>query len=119
MFGQATLKKARALMEILNDFTSTSRTEINKDKSDTFFFNTTIPSQAFLSIIMGFRIGNIPFEILKDPAKSPPNKSGKLEEFASENPRENAKLDFQITEYGRSGHIPKSYAFVNPNLPII
>ncbi len=40
MFRQATLKEARALMEILKDFTSTSRIKINKDKSGIFFFKT-------------------------------------------------------------------------------
>jgi len=56
---QETLKEARGLNKILNNFTNTSRVEINKDKSDIFLFNTKAPSQAFLAIIMGFRIGNI------------------------------------------------------------
>lgn len=38
MFGKATLTEARTLMEILNDFMSTSGTEINKDKSEKIFF---------------------------------------------------------------------------------
>jgi len=59
MYGQASLKEARKIMEILSDFTSTSGTEINKDKSDIFFFNTTTPSQ-----VMGFRIGNFAMKYL-------------------------------------------------------
>ena len=64
MYGQASLKEARGLMEVLTDFTSASGMEINKEKFDIFFFNTTKPSQAFLAGIMGFRIGNFPTKYL-------------------------------------------------------
>lgn len=67
MFGQETLKEARTLMEILNDFLSTSGTEINKDKLDIFFFNTTTRPQNFLARILGYCIGNLPSKYLGIP----------------------------------------------------
>jgi len=54
MYGQASVKDAKRIMEILMDFTSVSRMEINKEKSDIFFFNRTAPLQALLTRIMGF-----------------------------------------------------------------
>jgi len=45
LYGQTTLKEARKIMEILTEFTSISGTEINKEKSDIYFFNTPAPSK--------------------------------------------------------------------------
>lgn len=42
-----------------------------------------------------------------------------MEDSIGENQRDNAKLDFPITEYGKLSNITKSCASVNPNLPII
>lgn len=64
LYRHATLKEARKIMEILIDFTSASRTEINKENSDIYFFNTPTPSQSFLEKSMGFRIGNFPTKYL-------------------------------------------------------
>ena len=67
MFCQATLREARYLLAIVQDFMNASGTQINKDKSDIFLFNTATQSQAFLEIIMGFRIGTLPSKYLGIP----------------------------------------------------
>lgn len=54
MYGQANLKEAKKLIEILGDFTKATGTKINKDKTEIYFFNTLMTSQPFLARTMGF-----------------------------------------------------------------
>jgi len=51
-------------MEIRWDFTKETGTEINKDKSDIYFFNTPLTSPSFLARTMGFQIGKFPTKYL-------------------------------------------------------
>ena len=57
MYSQENLKETKKLVEVLAEFTNTSGTEVNKDKTKIFFFNTQMVAQAFLARTMGFRIG--------------------------------------------------------------
>lgn len=57
MYSQTNLKEAKKLLEILEEFTNSTGIEINKDKTEIFFFNTPMLAQAFLARTMGFRIG--------------------------------------------------------------
>ena len=57
MYSQANLKESKKLGEILSEFTKASRTEVNKEKTEIFFFNMPRVSQAFLARTLGFKIG--------------------------------------------------------------
>jgi len=64
MYSQANLKEAKKLGEILSEFTKASGKEVNKEKTEIFFFNTPRVSQAFLARTMGFKIGQFPTKYL-------------------------------------------------------
>ena len=64
LYGQTTIKEAKQLMGILTEFTKASGTEISKEKSEIYFFNTQASSQAFLARTMGFRVGKFPTKYL-------------------------------------------------------
>lgn len=64
LYGQATLKEAKKIMEILTDLRGASGIEISKEKSEIYFFNTEASSQAFLGRTMGSIVMNIPTKYL-------------------------------------------------------
>eukprot|EP00253_Pinus_taeda_P015313 PITA_15313 len=64
LYGQATLKEAQQIVKILTEFTHASGTEINKEKSKIFFFNTQLAGQRFLACTMEFRIRTFPTKYL-------------------------------------------------------
>lgn len=65
MYSQANLEEAKKLGEILTKFTKASGTEVNKEKTEIFFFNTPRVSQAFLARTMGLKIGQFPTKYLR------------------------------------------------------
>ena len=58
MYSRTNLKEAKKLVEILAEFTNTSGTEVNKDNTEIFFFNTPMVAQGFLARTMGLITGN-------------------------------------------------------------
>jgi len=64
LFCQVSLREAQRMKEILNTFIQSSGTQINKEKSYTFFFNTQGTVKSYLARIMGFNIGNLPTKSL-------------------------------------------------------
>jgi len=60
LYGQANLKEAQRIIKSLSQFSKASRMEINKDKSEVFFFNTLLAAQRFLARNLGFNRGTFP-----------------------------------------------------------
>jgi len=64
LYGQATLKEAQRIIKSLSQFSRASRMEINKGKSEVFFFNTSLAIQRFLACTLGFNRGSFPSKYL-------------------------------------------------------
>lgn len=67
LHGSPTVKEALGYKRILNLFNEASGMEINLSKSTIFFFNTHLAVQKNLSIVLGFRRGNLPSRYLGAP----------------------------------------------------
>lgn len=64
LFCMATLKECKAILNILEVFMDASRTQINNDKSNIYFFNCPAPMQNFLGRTLGFQRGSFPIKYL-------------------------------------------------------
>lgn len=53
--GIPTIREARAIKNILNDFSMVVGTELSLNKSKVFFFNTNIAIQRNITRILGFQ----------------------------------------------------------------
>ena len=67
LFCQVSLREARGIKEIMNTFMEASGSQINNQKSCTFFSNTQGNVKTYLARIMGFSIGNLPTKYLGMP----------------------------------------------------
>eukprot|EP00253_Pinus_taeda_P013812 PITA_13812 len=72
LHGYPTVKETLGYKRILNLFSEASGMEINLSKSTIFFFNTHLALQKNLSIILGFRRGNLPSRYLGAPLTDKP-----------------------------------------------
>eukprot|EP00253_Pinus_taeda_P028496 PITA_28496 len=72
LHGTPTVKEALAFKSILTLFSKASGMEINHAKYRIFFFNTHLAIQKHLSIILGFKRGNLPSKYLGAPLTSKP-----------------------------------------------
>eukprot|EP00253_Pinus_taeda_P010652 PITA_10652 len=64
LYRQAALKEAQRVVKTLSQCSKASRMEINKDKSEVFFFNTSQATQRFLAHTLGFNRGTFPSKYL-------------------------------------------------------
>lgn len=53
--GIPTVREAKVIKNILNDFAMAAGTEVSLNKSKVFFFNTNIAIQRNITIILGFQ----------------------------------------------------------------
>ena len=60
----ASLKECKTILKVLEDFMEASGTELNKDKSNLYFFNCTIELQNHLARTLGFQRGSFPLKYL-------------------------------------------------------
>jgi len=74
LFCQVSLREARRMKEILNNFMEASGTQINNEKSCTFFFNMPGNIKSYLARIMGFSTSNLPTKYLGTPLLKNPLK---------------------------------------------
>eukprot|EP00253_Pinus_taeda_P036396 PITA_36396 len=64
LFCAVSLKEVKRIKGILNLFMEASVTQIKKEKSCTFFFNTTGNVRTHLTRLLGFHLGNLPIKYL-------------------------------------------------------
>jgi len=64
LFGEASLKEVRSFKRVLEVFTKASGMEINNEKSCTFIFNSPDSIKTHLTIMLGFRQGDLPTKYL-------------------------------------------------------
>lgn len=67
LFYHVSLREARKIKEILQDFMMALGTLINNEKSNILFFNTTRSIQYFLAHMLGFGIGTLRMKYLGVP----------------------------------------------------
>eukprot|EP00253_Pinus_taeda_P008253 PITA_08253 len=67
LFCTVSLREVETIKWLLDLFMEASSTQINKEKSCTFFFNTTSNVQTYLTRILGFRSGDLPTKYLGTP----------------------------------------------------
>lgn len=65
--GIPTIRDARAIKNILNDFSMVAGTKVSLNKSKVFFFNTNINMQRNITRILGFQREQIPSKYLGVP----------------------------------------------------
>eukprot|EP00253_Pinus_taeda_P006003 PITA_06003 len=70
--GIPTVKEARAIKNILNDFAMAIGTEVSLNKSKVFFFNTNIFIQRNITRILGFQREQLPSKYLGIPLTDKP-----------------------------------------------
>lgn len=67
LMGTPTVRKAKALLDILQVFADASGLECNKEKSQIFFFNMPPPIQLHITEILGFSRSSLPSKYLGIP----------------------------------------------------
>jgi hypothetical protein len=67
MMGSPTVQEALTILSIINTFCEASGMDINKDKSQIFFFNTLLSIQLHISDILGFTRSSLPSKYLGIP----------------------------------------------------
>jgi hypothetical protein len=67
MMGSPTIHEAHTILSIIQTFCEASRMDINKDKSQIFFFNTPLSIQLHISEILGFTQSSLPSKYLGIP----------------------------------------------------
>lgn len=67
LFSYPSVQEARQLNSLLTDFSDASGANINKSKSQVFFFNTPVNTQAVIARILGFSIDVLPSKYLGAP----------------------------------------------------
>eukprot|EP00253_Pinus_taeda_P014312 PITA_14312 len=70
--GIPTVKEAREIKHILNDFAMAASTEVSLNKSKVFFFNTNIGIQKNITRILGFQREQLPSKYLSIPLTDKP-----------------------------------------------
>lgn len=67
LFGHPSVQEARQLKALLLDFSKASRANVNKIKSQIFFFNIPVITQNAIAHILGFTISTLPSKYLGAP----------------------------------------------------
>jgi hypothetical protein len=67
MMGSPTVQEAHTFLSIIHTFCEASGMDINKDKSQIFFFNTPLSIQLHISDILGFTRSSLPSKYLGIP----------------------------------------------------
>jgi hypothetical protein len=67
MMGSPTIHEAHTILSIIQTFCEASRMDINKDKSQIFFFNTPLSIQLHITEILGFTRSSLPSKYLGIP----------------------------------------------------
>lgn len=70
--GIPTVREARAIKDILNDFSMAAGTEVSQNKSKVFLFNTNIAIQRTITKILGFQREKLPSKYLGIPLTDKP-----------------------------------------------
>eukprot|EP00253_Pinus_taeda_P027579 PITA_27579 len=70
--GIPTVREAKAIKDILNDFTMVAGTEVSQNKSKVFFFNTNIAIQRHITRVLGFQRDQLPSKYLGIPLTDKP-----------------------------------------------
>ena len=67
LMGVLSVQEARAIKNMLESFKRASGLEVNKDKSQIFYFNTPLITQRNINIILEFSEGSLPTKYLGAP----------------------------------------------------
>jgi len=67
LFGHPSVQEARQLKSLLSDFSKASGANVNKIKSQIFFFNTPATTQVAIARILGFTVAALPSKYLGVP----------------------------------------------------
>lgn len=67
LFGEAKIREAKVIKETLEDYCESSGQQVNKNKSNIFFFNTDMRKQREIAKILGFKVSLLPSRYLGIP----------------------------------------------------
>jgi len=67
LMGKSSIQEAKAFNDIITTFGEASGMEINKIKSNIFFFNTLVYTQIRITRILGFQRSSLPSKFLGAP----------------------------------------------------